>query len=219
MEYQNDGQFSDQGFSPDDKLKQVLVIVTTTEDLRSAILARNLETSNQLLQTLLRQIDVKMVLDLTLYYVELYLPRFKQIQPDEVWIEAKIAEVREIVAVTSDSHQLPVFPTNKVFYENPLARTYLRAVKSLWSAIRWKSKPSMFTEYASESISKIITLITIDAKDWLPQEYHSLKRENIDRNEIETRLWLDLARRLDTLINRDAESLGDHAFTLVGGQA
>lgn len=200
MEHQNDGQFSDQEFSPDDKLKQVLVIVTTTEDLRSAILARNLEASNQLLQTLLLQIDVKVVLDLVQYYVELYLPRFKQIQPDEVWLEAKIAEARKLAALSSDSVQPPLFTTNKVFYENPLARTYLRAVSSLWSAARWKHKSGTFTEYASESISKIIVLITIDAKNWLPREYLPLKSENINRHDIETRLWLDLASRLDTLI-------------------
>ena len=166
------------------------------EMLRSAIEAGDLESAKSALQSQLQRIDQAQVANLVIQYVQLYVPRFESLYPEETWIEECLQSVQTAMFTKEQTERLPVFPHRSRKYDNPITRAFLDAISSLWSMVRWKDRKDVFAEYASNAISSIITVIRVDSKNWVPQRFVSEFEQSANSIEFGRKLWLDLCNRL-----------------------
>lgn len=138
---------------------------------------------------------------LAIDYVELYSLRFIQLHPNEIWVDERIKEIREFIFTTTTQEIQPsLFPERDRKYADPMARTFHSAMASLWSMARWKDKKLVFTEYATDTISIMITILRLESPIWHPKALDVLYENPGNTREVGKMLWLDLGQKLKILL-------------------
>lgn len=139
------------------------------KELEDSVNPRYWEQFKLHLQTILEKIDPQTVANLATYYVRRYLPRFEEKYPQETWLALRLSQIEQAIAEHADFGV--IFPERDRKFTDALARTYIWAVDYLWSMVRWRSKQSVFVEYATDSILNVITVLAYEAGDWQPSDY------------------------------------------------
>ncbi len=168
--------------------------------LRSLAEKHDWENSKACLQAILeraRQIDVA---NLAINYVKPYSIRFNDLYPNETWLEGRIHEIQESFSSNEPKlEQLRLFPERDRKYDSYVTRGFRSAVSSLWSMARWKDNATVFAEYATDTITMMITVYRLESSTWYPQEFVSLLNNVDDSIEVGKVLWLDLSDRLKSI--------------------
>lgn len=181
--------------------------------LREAVIKRDWIKRKEHMANLLGYLGKEKALSLALFYVENYLPIFKQRNPNEEWPEERLNEIRNEITVRPNSTNLPPYPELQRKHPDALSRTFNGGVMyHLWVAARNFNHIEKCIEYATEALSFLLSFVYADIqhrtepqlgqyeKDPFNPERVQLVfkvRAQPDIAKFERELWLNLADEIE----------------------
>ena len=155
------------------------------------------EPYKTLLKAVLKKLPVLNVCNVALDYLNLYLPRFKAKNPQELWVERYITQAREVLEGKEKPEALPAFSNWSTKLADPMSRTFRSAVANFWIMAKAISDSDRFAEQATETIMAIMVILRTEyaVNHWTPDTYP--RKEEIGYRDYLTRLWTNLATKLE----------------------
>jgi len=178
------------------------------EEIKRVIVQRDWEERNRILLLLLKKIEHQKVMELAMEYAEWYLPRFMERNPSEIWVEARLGEIRKAMVVGFDNTSSPeVLPELSNTIKNVSGRTFQRGtIYNLWAMVKSAENQDQSIEFAQKAISTTLTIVRNEYRDWIPPEF-SKNGELISFDELEFSIWAKLIERIEGLIEDSNQNL------------
>jgi hypothetical protein len=167
----------------------------------------NWDATRTAVRTIFETMPAADVSRLVMTYVRLYLPKFLEKNPQETWVNERLATIQRTLDGELNPSDLPGFPEGNRMFDDPHARAFTAAIFRFWNMIRPVPRHYSFAESAVYTIAMVFRLLGFEYNQWLPAGYEHLQSEGKDRMEYQADLWCDLASKLADIVSLTDEQL------------